>query len=276
MLDFSFTQNPEWREKRVTEWEKLRKGLAEEFSRKQLEVYERYFLNGVETEYKDTKIRSGSLIYLCPKIDREAWVYFLTQRYPINYNEPANFAQKNYWQGFVDSVLNTINAAGLPTGWSQEEYLDLFDFILGKTFSPVVESSFPIGQNQVIGVAKVKAEKLFTSILKAYLPWFRADGRYPFLWVHNLPYLQSIIGHLQVSPIQKAINDLEGEEGTSDIDKGVKFLKQLITYHKGLKPISGNADEVAKKTQALNDLLAVFKETEPFEGAYEKLYGLVE
>ena len=53
MLDFSFTQNPEWRAKRLAQWQQLRNGLAEEFSRKEIEVYERYFLDGEETEYKD-------------------------------------------------------------------------------------------------------------------------------------------------------------------------------------------------------------------------------
>ena len=276
MLDFSFTQDPVWRSKRLALWEKKSADLKGDYNRKQLDVLGSYFLDGVEGEYKDFKVDRIGLIFNCPKIDREAWIYFLSQRYPASYNESRNFTQVNHWQHFVDCVVNKTNSAYLPTGWTQENYLDLFDFVLGKTFSPVVKSQFPIGKNQVIGVATINGESLFSSIMRAYSPWFRKDGREPFLWLNNPAYFRTLVEQLPVNPVQKALDDMDGVSEESDLDAGVKFMKKFIAFHKGLKPISGNEEDIAQKTQALNNVLAVFQETEPFEGAYDKLYGLVE
>ena len=65
MLDYSFTKEPAWRAKRLAEWQVFRKGMAEEFNRKELEVYEKYFMDGEETERRafswSFTIRQGHL-----------------------------------------------------------------------------------------------------------------------------------------------------------------------------------------------------------------------
>ena len=64
MLDLSFTKDPEWRRQREEQWAKERDFLKDEFKKKELEVYQRYFIDGELTTYKDFTVNDVTLIYL--------------------------------------------------------------------------------------------------------------------------------------------------------------------------------------------------------------------
>jgi hypothetical protein len=161
MLDLSFTKDPEWRRQREAEWKNIENFMKDEFTKKELEVERRYFMDGELTTHKKYTVNDVAKILYYPLKTPDAWEYIMQ-----NLMEGRIYPQEpEGYNRFLQGMLITVSQRMDNSAWTHEEQCTLFSWLLGDTFERELTTKVPIGPRQRRPVHILNPTRVFMSAI---------------------------------------------------------------------------------------------------------------
>ena len=139
--DLTFTNDPEWKEKRLAVWRENEADLKSEFRKKDLKSIEHYLMTGDQVE--NYRLSDKALLGYFPLCTAEGWDYV----YQSLVKKPDLFEYEFYYSTHGNKNMQATH----------QEKLRYFDYYHPEVFSPVIKSRVPIcGEYVEINVDSLK------------------------------------------------------------------------------------------------------------------------
>ena len=264
MLDLNFTKDPEWRRQREEQWAKERDFLKDEFKKKELEVYQRYFIDGELTTYKDFTVNDVFKILYFPLKTPEAWEYIMQNLMEgrVNPRDPEGY------NGFLLGMLITVSQRMDRTAWTHEEQCTLFSWLLGDTFERELTTKVPIGPRQRRPVHILNPTRVFMSAISPVYFWLKdAELDYEPVWTNKLDYLMSLIPLVDERVFDVELHDrsVRTKEGKVIVDTQ-RRLQHILSWMKDYVPDEKPKGSIDNHKRFLADFKQRIEALEPKPG----------
>lgn len=264
MLDLSFTKDPEWRRLREGQWKKKEAFLRDEFTKKELEVYRRYFMDGELTTYKDFSVNDVFKILYFPLKTPEAWEY-LTQNVLEGRTNPQD---PEGYNGFINAMVSTVSQRMDDSSWTHEEQCTLFTWLLGDTFERELTTKVPVGPRQLRPTHVLKPTRVFMSAISPVYFWLKdADSEYKPVWISKLDYLMSLISLVDERVFDVDLHDrsVRTKDGKVIVDTQRK-LQHILRWMKEYVPDEEPKGPIESHQRFLADFKQRLEVLEPKPG----------
>lgn len=258
MLDLSFIKDPEWRKRRAEQWLVLKSDLSDEFNRRELAVFERYFMDGEVSSHKGFVIGDGSLLTMHPRMDADAWDYILSKL--------VVQSDVGTWKSIVVSSLDDNG----KRGWSEDEQIAFFDYIFGEEYKSDIAPRLGIGKAQKHPRVTLEPEYLLEVFLSSFTRWFRKEKETePYLWINRFGFADTIVSALPENLIDLALRAME-EKDSRELAIWEKLTIRMLRYIAGKESLAGSGDSLERRKQALRLMADLFQKHEVVEGRLDQ------
>lgn len=227
MLDLNFTKDPQWRRQRESLWKKKEAFLRDEFTKKELEVYRRYFMDGELTTHKDFSVNDVAKILYFPLKTPEAWEY-LTQNVLEGRTNPQD---PEGYNGFLQGMVTTVIQRMDRSGWTYEEQCVLFTWLLSDEFKPKITTKVPIGPKKLCPTLVLDPDDVFQSAVETIYFWlYDAVIEFMPVMVSKMGYLISLI-----PKVDQRFFDVELHDNFEETKAGLRIRHTQRKFHKILE-----------------------------------------
>lgn len=222
-FDLTFTGDNDWIENRLKCWQKIEGYVAEELTRKQLEVIKEYFFTGIVPKGK--RINPTTAVLFFPAYTKEALEFVFWERVSFNgsINEDRLFKQIQ-----ADASLNL----DFWPGAENEEKISIFKILFGDHYDPDRKFPFLINGEKEFREYSYSASDLFSIVLGRFLVWCKSEGKECSVWPDLVDYMLSLIPYVEPWVFKEDLSDSERYFSVGGVDARYfsNYVDDLMRY----------------------------------------------